>query len=508
LKGEHGHKNSVLGSLLGAGIPLVLLGGVLAGSYWVYTAFRTPGPYPFVEVSASVSKKAKRGAVDASAGAPVKAGAGAVAGGTSGGSGEAAVPPSAGTGSEAKDPPAIAAGGSAEIAATHASVGDGERLYGIYCVACHQAEGHGKVGFAPFIRNRDFLAVASDDFLRTTIMAGRPGTAMVPWTHLKPQEVDSLIMYLRSAEDPNAKLVVREDPTRKHPGDATSGEGLYGQYCAACHGENARGYAEGGPGPAIGNAGFLSAASDDYIFQTVKLGRIGTPMRGFSGSRGLANLSDQEIGDVIAFLRSRGGAAPEVASAGPDPKAGEMHFKANCAACHQQDGKGRPGFAPSIRNRDFLAIASDEFIKKTVHGGRVGTAMVQRPDLSDQVLSDIVAYLRAVPSETSVDVQVDPTKDLAALGDAVPGHGKFAIYCASCHGDAGKGYVAGGSGPAVGLPGFLNAASDDYIYQTLKLGRLGTAMKPFLGSSGLANLNDQDAHDIIAYLRSLNPSGK
>jgi len=387
---------------------------------------------------------------------------------------------------------------------TVASAKSGEALYNIYCVACHQAGGAGKVGFAPFIRNHDFLSLASDEFLRQTILTGRPGTAMVAWAHLKPHEIDSLILYLRSEEDPDGPVVAKIDPDRQHPGDAAVGQVLYGQYCATCHGQNASGYAEGGPGPAIGNTGFLTVASDDYIFQTVKHGRSGTAMRPFSGPMGLANLADNEIGHIIAFLREHNHEAPAVAKTPGDPKAGEMHFQANCAACHQADGKGLPGFAPSIRNRDFLAIGSDTFIKDTIRNGRPGTSMVQRPDLSDQTLDDIIAYLRALPVTTELHITVDPSKDLASLGSAEAGYEKYALYCASCHGAEGKGYVAGGAGPAIGLSGFLNAASDDYIYQTLKLGRIGTAMKPFIGAAGLANLNDQDAHDIIAYLRSLN----
>jgi mono/diheme cytochrome c family protein len=231
-------------------------------------------------------------------------------------------------------------------------------------------------------------------------------------------------------------------------------------------------------------------------------------MRPFSGPMGLANLADDEIGHIIAYLREHNHEIPAVAKTTPDAKAGEMHFQANCAACHQTNGQGLPGFAPSIRNRDFLALASDKFIKDTVHNGRPGTSMVQRPDLSEQTVDDIIAFLRAVPVETAIHITVDPSKDLASLGDKETGFAKYAVYCASCHGNEGKGYVAGGAGPAIGLSGFLNAASDDYIYQTLKLGRIGTAMKPFLGSAGLANLDDQDAHDIIAYLRGLNAAAQ
>ena len=380
---------------------------------------------------------------------------------------------------------------------------DGERLYGLYCVACHQAEGHGLVGTAPSIRNPDFLSMASDQFLRHTINVGRPGTAMVSWAHLKRKEVEGIISYLRSLESDRSQMArVSVNPNWKNSGDSVAGKDLYATFCAACHGQNATGYAEGGSGPAIGNQGFLAVASDDFIFQTVKHGRVGTPMRPLMGARGLANLDEKEVSGIIAYLRSeREPVVVASAAAGPDPKAGKMHFSANCAACHQPDGSGLPGIAPSIRNADFLAIANDEFIKQTVHRGRFGTAMVQRPDLSDAVLDDIIAYLRAVPSENSAKVTVDTSKKLATLGDAGAGQQKFSVYCAACHGESGKGYIAGGSGPAIGLAGFLDIASDDYIFQTLKRGRIGTAMRPFLGASGLANLSEKDAYDIIAYLR-------
>lgn len=385
-------------------------------------------------------------------------------------------------------------------------VAEGEQSYAVYCASCHQAEGHGKVGFAPDIRNRSFLALASDDFLYRTLVAGRPGTAMTPWVHLGRQKLDGIIAFLRSGENegaPVAPLVV--DHAATHQGNAAEGAGLYRTYCASCHGERGTGYAEGGSGPGIGLQGFLAAASDAYIFHTVKYGRTGSPMRSFMGPGGLANLSPGEVNDIIAHLRSGelGKAAPAMVAKAPDPARGEMHFTANCMACHQQGGTGMTGFAPSIRNRDFLAIASDTFIRETVRKGRLGTAMVPRPDLSDGVIDDIIAYLRSLEGADASRIAMDSGKNLARAGDAAAGQGKFASFCASCHGDKGTGYVAGGSGPGIGLAGFLSTASDDYIFHTLKLGRIGTAMRPFLGAQGLANLSEQDAFDIIAYLRSL-----
>lgn len=380
----------------------------------------------------------------------------------------------------------------------------GKTTFDTLCIACHQPGGIGKVGFAPGIRNHDFLALASDDYLRNTIRAGRPGTAMVPWSALSEKKVAGLIAYLRVGNEGYVSDL-SQDPDKKIAGASGKGKITFATYCASCHGPNAEGYAAGGSGPGIGLAGFLTVASDDFIMQTVKHGRTGTAMLPFVGAKGLANLEEKDIGDIIAYLRTLPGKpkVAEVKSDHPsDPKIGKMHFDANCLACHQPGGLGKPGFAPSIRNSDFLALASDEFIRKTVKQGRLGTAMLPRPDLSEKVMGDIIAYLRSVPSIHATNIKVDDSKKVA--GDSKQGYQKFQAYCMSCHGDKGTGYVSGGAGPAIGLAGFLSVASDDYIYQTVKLGRIGTAMKPFIGAKGLANLNDQDVYDIISYLRSLN----
>jgi len=228
-------------------------------------------------------------------------------------------------------------------------------------------------------------------------------------------------------------------------------------------------------------------------------------MQPFLGAMGLANLSKQDAYDIIVHLRNLGESYPERIKnqvAGPgNPAAGQAHFNINCSACHQVGGEGKVGFAPSIRNQDFLALADDDFIRKTIQEGRIGTGMLARPDLPPQVVNDIIAYLRALPVTREVKFSVDP--NLKYNGDADAGKDNFANYCAACHGPSGEGYAVGVPGPGIGLPGFLDVASDDYIFQTLKHGRVGTPMKPFLGAMGLASLDEQDAYDIIAHLREL-----
>ena len=385
---------------------------------------------------------------------------------------------------------------------SNAVAAKGKQLFDVNCLACHQLDAVGKIGFAPSIGNRDFLALATDAFIRQTILNGRQGTAMAPRPDLSEDQVTAIITYLRSAPVANP-VKVSVDWEKKFNGDAKAGAEKYGRYCAACHGAKGEGYVAGVPGTGVGLPGFLSAVSDDYILQTLKLGRVGTPMRPFIGSRGLANLTEIDGHDLIAYLRELGRKnVPtrdrEVAEKG-DPKRGKLHFDVNCIACHQPDGVGKVGFAPSIRNRDFLAIASDDFIRKTIRNGRLGTAMIPRPDLAFQAVSDIIAYLRALPVANPVEIVVDST--LSFKGNAEEGVVKYANYCASCHGSRGEGYLAGVPGPGIGLSGFLKSVSDDYILQTLRQGRIGTPMKPFLGAKGIANLTVEDAHDIIAQLR-------
>ncbi|MDH3584106.1 MAG: cytochrome c, partial [Phycisphaerae bacterium] len=117
-------------------------------------------------------------------------------------------------------------------------------------------------------------------------------------------------------------------------------------------------------------------------------------------------------------------------------------------------------------------------------------------------LDHIIAYLRSVKVRNPVQISVDPTKKYH--GDASAGKLKYTQFCGSCHGPRGEGYLAGGSGPGIGLAGFLQVASDDYIYQTVKHGRVGTPMRSFIGARGLANLSPSDVGDIITHLRSLN----
>jgi mono/diheme cytochrome c family protein len=85
------------------------------------------------------------------------------------------------------------------------------------------------------------------------------------------------------------------------PGDASNGLSLFLRNCAGCHGMNGR----GGIAPEIGNPVFQRAATDEFIIRTIRSGRVATAMPAFQRPEASA-FSDQDIADVLAYLRTLG----------------------------------------------------------------------------------------------------------------------------------------------------------------------------------------------------------
>ncbi len=182
-------------------------------------------------------------------------------------------------------------------------------------------------------------------------------------------------------------------------------------------------------------------------------------------------------------------------------KLGKELLEENCEVCHQADAIGEPGVAPSLTNAELLSISSDKFLMGTIRDGRGDTGMPPFAHLGRKKVRAIVAYLRSHAIGPNQAEAVDSDPD--AHGDPRLGKQWYNYICSTCHGVSGDGYEAGGTGTAVGLPGFLNKVSDGFIRETIKKGRSNTRMLAFQGPEGLANLSNQEIDDIIVYLRSL-----
>ena len=173
---------------------------------------------------------------------------------------------------------------------------------------------------------------------------------------------------------------------------AERGAALYAKYCALCHGADAKGYAADNA-PSLVSPQFLSGADDAFLVNSIALGRPETPMAAYTQKAG-GPLSDQEIDDVVAFLRQNGPAyaAPAAHPAG-SAKRGAPIYSASCSSCHG-DRRTRAS-AIHLANPTFLGLASDAFLFDAIARGRDGTPMkAYAGELDEQQIADVVAYLR------------------------------------------------------------------------------------------------------------------
>lgn len=181
---------------------------------------------------------------------------------------------------------------------------------------------------------------------------------------------------------------------------------------------------------------------------------------------------------------------------------GAALYREHCAACHGNAGGG--GLGVPLALVDLLAVADDEYFRRTIRLGRPGRHMPGFPELSNRDVDAIIAHLRGWAP------RVRPKQIEVAAGDALRGEALYQRWCSVCHGLRGEGEPSTGitwswdgrrtvAAPALNNPGFLQAASDAMIKRTLIRGRRGTAMPSFRTSE----LDSDDLDDIIAYIRSL-----
>lgn len=285
----------------------------------------------------------------------------------------------------------------------------GELTYRRACLSCHGPSAQGGTG--PEIANPAFLAQASDPQLYAWIGRGKVGTAMRGFlaeaqgvATLTPGQILDVIAYLRYlATSPE------RSPARHGTGDAARGRELYRESCSSCHGRDG----EGASGPQLNNAVFLESASDGFLAATMVLGRSGTAMRSMlHGQEGLGQVSAADVDDIVAFLRTWSHPStwrrsrPAAPMTPEDVRSGGVAYAMYCAGCHGPNGlgaaEGGEYLAPALKNREFLAAASDGFLLATIARGRRGTPM--RPfsrgaggiaELDAEEIHDLVSFIRS-----------------------------------------------------------------------------------------------------------------
>lgn len=118
---------------------------------------------------------------------------------------------------------------------------------------------------------------------------------------------------------------------------AKAGEYQFRINCALCHGLGARG---GGRGPDLTRAVKKHTHSDADMFQVISNGIAGTAMPA-NGTNGQGvGMTDEEIWQIITYIRSQEVKAPAQATGNAAHGKALFYGDANCSLCHMVEGKG------------------------------------------------------------------------------------------------------------------------------------------------------------------------
>jgi cytochrome c oxidase cbb3-type subunit 3 len=219
-------------------------------------------------------------------------------------------------------------------------------------------------------------------------------------------------------------------------GDAARGAQLFAKECAVCHGDNAQGRVG-----ATLRKDFPGIRVDALLKETISNGVPGSVMPAWSQAKG-GPLTDAQIDDLVAFIRSLGHTAPTVILPVPtatnlplpptavvfppgDATRGAAVFNQNCVVCHGDKGQGRIG---ATLQKDWPGINVDALLETTIARGVAGSKMPawarsNGGPLTDQDIADVAAYIQTLKPGAQ------PTAATANVPPAGPLSGTLALVC-------------------------------------------------------------------------------
>ena len=237
---------------------------------------------------------------------------------------------------------------------------DGSGLYQVFCSACHGDGGHGA----------RFLAVTGAPVAMINDAIGNLEW-MQPLSHLSQEQRDLIAVYLSNGG------------SGQIPAD---GPGLYGVYCAVCHGADGRG----------GKYKIVTGSSAAYVNDALVAISLMQHL----------DLNSNQTSLISDYLANGG--------SGEIPVDGAGLYHVYCATCHGDGGHGGR----------FLAVtgAPAAMISDAISNQAWMTALAH---LSPAQIGLIADYLTAGGSG-------QPPSD---------GPGLYGVYCAVCHGADGRGGI-------------------------------------------------------------------
>jgi cytochrome c oxidase cbb3-type subunit 3 len=172
-------------------------------------------------------------------------------------------------------------------------------------------------------------------------------------------------------------VAVADDPDARR-----MGERLFVNYCATCHGSDARG-ARGFPN--LRDNDWLYGGSPETIEQTIMNGRSGVMPAWESALGGEAGVSD--VAEYVIGLSGRNVDTEAAAR-------GAKQYETYCAACHGADGTGNQALgAPNLTDNIWLYGGSKARISESIAKGRNGVMPAHGDFLGKDKVHLLAAYV-------------------------------------------------------------------------------------------------------------------
>ena len=187
-------------------------------------------------------------------------------------------------------------------------------------------------------------------------------------------------------------------------------EKIFATSCAGCHGDDGR----LGPAPPLNDPLFLAIYSPDQMLEILAGGRSDGLMPAFDSGH-VGGLTEQQRQILVKSIWERWGHKnnlPEnipsyVQQASGVAASGKAIFAAACSRCHGESGSG--GSAGALNERGFLALVSDQLLRRIMITGRPdlgcpdfvqsGTESSLKRPLTGADIANVVALMDAWRSQ-------------------------------------------------------------------------------------------------------------
>ncbi len=336
----------------------------------------------------------------------------------------------------------------------------GRDIYVTNCLQCH-----GPIGDripAADLKSPDFLETLGDGNILLAINEGTevmPAYGAAKGGSFGIPELASMLAYLKANAGLNSSSAL------KTAGFSSKGEELFIRNCSACHAGNGQGV----PGVKLFSSEFLAGKTDTVLLDTITNGNgKGMPAWGLAAG---GPLSENQIAELLAFLKEKAGSAaidadptptPEPDTSGSDQQGsgdqvsitagmvdhGREIFESTCTLCHGATRDAIP--TCRLTEQDFFHERGDDALTTSIRDGRGAMpawGSANGGPLSDEDIQDVLAYLKVEVgvAEIGGGGSGDGSNGSGSgIGGTTPlitpelvssGREVFSSSCAVCHGE-------------------------------------------------------------------------